>query len=142
MSAAYTLKETEFAVETYLKNPNWDTVLHIAAKLRRTPRSVVAKLSKEGVYSKDGYTDKLGRRPVTKLQLVRDLEGYLDVSLLDLDKAPKETLRKLRDYVFDLQQNYETALKELAEYNENAELFSSMRATRAKVQSQEENADS
>lgn len=142
MSAAYTLKETEFAVDNYLKNPTWDTVLHIAAKLRKTPRSVVAKLSKEGVYSKEGYTDKMGRRPVTKLQLVRDLEDYLDVSLLDLDKAPKETLRKLRDYVYDLQVNYDTALKELADINENAQLFNDMRATRAKVDLQHENADS
>ena len=141
MSAAYTLKETEFAVETYLRAPNWDTVLHIAAKLRKTPRSVVAKLSKEGVYSKEGYTDKLGRRPITKLQLVRDLESYLDVPLLDLDKAPKETLRKLRDYVHDLQQNYESALQELADTSENLELVRNMRATRVKGDFSQDNQD-
>lgn len=134
MSAAYTLKETEFAVEHYLKEPTWDTVLHIAAKLRKTPRSVVAKLSKEGVYSKEGYTDKLGRRPITKLQLVRDLESYLDVTLLDLDKAPKETLRRLRDYVHDLQLNYENVLQELADANENLEIMRNMRTTRVKPQ--------
>lgn len=134
MSTAYTLQETDFAVKHYLENPSWETVQFIAAKLKKTPRSVVAKLSKEGVYSKEGYTDKLGRRPITKLQLVRDLEGYLDVTLLDLDKAPKETLRKLRDYVHDLQINYENALQELADISENAEIMRQMRATRGRVE--------
>ena len=125
--AAYTQKETEFAVNNYLEDPNWDTVLHIAAKLRRTPRSVVAKLSKEGVYSKEGYTDKLGRRPITKLSLVSDMEKYLDTSLPGLDKAPKETLRILRDRFYDLTINYEEALSSLADYSENAEIEKQMR---------------
>lgn len=125
--SAYTQKETEQMVSTYLEDPTWDTVLHIAAKMKRTPRSVVAKLSKEGVYSKEGYTDKLGRRPVTKLALVSDLEQYLDVNLPGLDKAPKETLRLLRDYLYDLTTNYEEALASLAEYSENAEIQQQMK---------------
>lgn len=132
--SAYTQKETEFVVNTYLEDPNWDTVLHIAAKMKRTPRSVVAKLSKEGVYSKEGYTDKLGRRPVTKLALVSDLEQYLDVNLPGLDKAPKETLRILRDGLYDITVNYEDALASLAEYSENAEISTQMaKVTRTRV---------
>lgn len=132
--SAYTQKETDFVVNTYLEDPNWDTVLHIAAKMKRTPRSVVAKLSKEGVYSKEGYTDKLGRRPVTKLALVSDLEQYLDVNLPGLDKAPKETLRILRDGLYDITVNYEDALASLAEYSENAEISTQMaKVTRTRV---------
>jgi len=123
---AYTQKETDFAVENYLLEPNWDTVLHIAAKLKRTPRSVVAKLSKEGVYSKEGYTDKLGRRPITKLALVSDMEKYLDTSLPGLDKAPKETLRLLRDGLYDLTENYEKVLSMLSDYEETAQVKEQM----------------
>ena len=95
MSAAYTLKETEFAVEEYLKNPCWDGVLHIAAKLRKTPKSVVAKLSKEGVYSKEGYTDKLGRRPITKLRMVQNIENALGTTLIKLQKRLYENFMSI-----------------------------------------------
>lgn len=133
--SAYTQEETEFLVETYLQDPCWDTVLHIAAKMKRTPRSIVAKLSKEGVYSKEGYTDKLGRRPITKLALVSDMENYLDVKLPGLDKAPKETLRILRDGLYDVTTSYEEALASLAEYSENAEIQRQMtKVTRTRVE--------
>jgi len=95
MAAAYTQKETEKLVSMYLENPCWDKVIECAKYFKRTPRSIVAKLSKEGVYTKTGYVDKQGRRPVTKLQLVTEIEKHLEVSLPDLDKAPKETLRLL-----------------------------------------------
>lgn len=130
--AAYTLKETEKMIQQYLQEPTWDTVLHIAAKMRRTPRSVVAKLSKEGVYKKSDYTDKLGRPVVTKARLVSDLENILDTQLTDLDKAPKETLRKLRDMIFDLSTNYETALADLANIHEDIQTLREMESLRRK----------
>ena len=63
MAAAYSLKETEKLVAMYLENPSWDQVIECAKAFRRTPKSIVAKLSKEGVYAKTGYVDKQGRRP-------------------------------------------------------------------------------
>lgn len=129
---AYTLKETDRMIELYTEEPTWDRVLHIAAKMRRTPRSVVAKLSKEGVYKKSEYADKLGRPVVTKPRLVADIEHILDTKLLDLDKAPKETLRKLRDMIYDLSVNYEHALAELADAVENVETLRAMNSIRMK----------
>lgn len=129
---AYTLKETEHLVSTYLESPCWETVLHLAAKMRRTPRSVVAKLSKEGVYKKSDYTDKLGRPVVTKPRLVADLQYILDTELPDLDKAPKETLRKLRDMIYDLSVNYETVLADLASMTEDLETARRMNSLRRK----------
>ena len=46
MTAAYTKKEAEELVEKYLENPCWDGVLDCAKYFKRTPRSIVAKLSK------------------------------------------------------------------------------------------------
>jgi len=102
MAAAYTLKETEELLALWFENPSWEQVLKCAKYFHRTPRSIVAKLSKEGVYTKTGYLDKQGRRPVTKLHLVNAIEKALGLELPDLDKAPKETLRVLLEEIEDV----------------------------------------
>lgn len=118
--------ETLEILKMYEAAPSWETVLDIAAKTRRTPRAIVAKLVKEGVYKKTEYVDKLGRPPITKQRMVLDIENILDCKLLDLEKAPKETLRTLRDVTYDLAVNYERALQELADYIENEQIRQEM----------------
>lgn len=127
MAAAYTQQETEKLVEMYLKNPTWEGVEECAKYFKRTPRSIVAKLSKEGVYTKTGYVDKQGRRPVTKLQLVTNIENMLGVSLPDLDKAPKETLRKLLEEISELSDFAGKVGKQLLNEAENEEIRRQMR---------------
>ena len=122
----YTRMETLEILEMYKAASSWEGVLHIAAKTRRTPRAIVAKLVKEGVYKKTEYLDKLGRPPLTKQRMVLDIENILDCKLLDLEKAPKETLRTLRDVTYDLAVNYERALQELADYIENEQIRQEM----------------
>jgi hypothetical protein len=132
MTAAYTKKESEDLVELYLKNPGWDGVLECAKKFKRTPRSVVAKLSKEGVYNKTGYVDKLGRPPVTKLHLVTEIEKLLDVSLPDLDKAPKETLRTLHKEIDEVVTMAGNVAQDLLEQEENRLIQEEMRRVASK----------
>ena len=106
MGAAYTEKQAEELKKEYLKNPTREGVMDCARKFHRTPRSIVAKLTKMGVYVKNGYLDKLGRRPVTKLALVSQVEQLLGTELPDLDKAPKETLRTLRNGIQKVRQGH------------------------------------
>ena len=49
---AYTETETKQLVETYVAKPTPETVQELAVALGKTVRSVVAKLSREGVYKK------------------------------------------------------------------------------------------
>lgn len=49
---AYTETETKTLVETYVAKPTQETVQELAVALGKTVRSVVAKLSREGVYKK------------------------------------------------------------------------------------------
>lgn len=49
---AYTETETKTLVETYAAKPTQETVQELAVLLGKTTRSIVAKLSREGVYKK------------------------------------------------------------------------------------------
>lgn len=129
----YTRMETLEILEMYSSashagsnSGSWERVLYIAAKTRRTPRAIVAKLVKEGVYKKTEYLDKLGRPPLTKQRMVLDIESILNCSLPNLEKAPKETLRTLRDVTYDLAVNYEQALSTLASKVEDEQIRQEM----------------
>ena len=126
MTAAYTLKETEIMREMYLAEPQYSTVISIATKLRKRPRSVVAKLSKEGIYTKSGYVDKLGRPPITKVRLVHSIETALGLKLPDLDKCPKETLRLLEKAIVEIDKDLEACLSALASTKENYDIAQEM----------------
>jgi len=81
-------------------------------------KSIISKLSKEGVYIKRGYRTKGGGFPITKLQLVHSVEDALDIKLPDLAKAPKSTLQKLSDTVVEMAQMLEDTLHELKDTSE------------------------
>ena len=93
--SAYNEKETEKMIQLYTNDPSLKTVDRLAVKFNKTRKSVIAKLSKEGVYLSSGYKDKRGRPPVTKLEMVKQIEDILECQLPGLDKAPKETIRTL-----------------------------------------------
>ena len=93
---SYTTEEWEDIRTTYLANPTRETVDALAAKYDRTVRSVVGKLSKEGVYKKAVYRTKLNEIPCTKEELVEMIAKALSTpsELLEgLEKAPKNALR-------------------------------------------------
>tara|TARA_A100001201_G_C3965191_1_gene163925 strand:+ start:273 stop:584 length:312 start_codon:yes stop_codon:yes gene_type:complete len=94
----YTKEQTEYIVEAYLNNPTRATVDNLAAKLERPPKSIIGKLSREGVYRRNFYTTKTGEDPVTKVELVTEIANNLNTSeetLAGLEKAPKNTLKNL-----------------------------------------------
>lgn len=94
----YTKEETEQIIELYSADPTRENVDRIAGKFNRTPKSIIGKLSREGVYQKSEYLTKSGEKPITKDELVeeiRELLGMPEEALGGLNKAPKDTLKNL-----------------------------------------------
>ena len=110
--STYTEYETKKLIQLYEENPCLATVRKLCVTFNKPQKSIISKLVKEGVYVTQGYVDKQGNKPITKLQIVRNLESLLDTKLMGLDKAPKGTLRLLMEKVTDMY-----ALAENAELN-------------------------
>ena len=92
----YTEEQTAYMKEVYLQNPGGDTVDFLAEKYKKSKKSIIGKLSREGVYRREEYVTKTGDRPVTKIEMVAEIAQYLDVeveSLAGLEKAAKGTLK-------------------------------------------------
>lgn len=82
----------------YLAKPNRETVDMLAKMLDKSPKSIIGKLSREGVYRREPYTTKLGESPITKIELVHLVAHHIELEpddLLGLDKAPKAALKLL-----------------------------------------------
>ena len=94
----YTEEQTDYIVNEYKKEPSMHTVLCLAEKLNKTHKSIIGKLSREGVYERSVYKSKSGQVPVTKLEIVNNIAENLGIeveNLSGLEKAPKETLKTL-----------------------------------------------
>ncbi len=74
------------------------TVEKIAESLGKTVRSVVAKLSREGVYKKKEYVSKTGEKPVKKDAHADAIGAILKLSEGEIDsltKANKSALKTI-----------------------------------------------
>lgn len=94
----YTDEITEYMVEQYKAVPTMETVQYLADELGKTTKSIIGKLSREGVYQRAVYTSKSGEAPVTKVELVNNIAENLGIeveNLLGLDKSPKSALKTL-----------------------------------------------
>lgn len=94
----YTERETEYIVTGYKQSPNMTTVQSLAEELGKSTKSIIGKLSREGVYERAIYKNKSGDLPITKVEIVSSIADNLGVeieSLAGLEKAPKATLRTL-----------------------------------------------
>jgi len=90
----YNEEETQYLLDNYPQM----SVEELAEKLNRSPRSIIGKLSKLGVYQKKQYVDKRGERPITKLELVANIAQALGLrpeALAGLEKSPKDVLKTL-----------------------------------------------
>ena len=90
----YTDEEEAFLKENYPQM----SVEELAAKLNRSTRSIIGKLSRLGIYVKKEYRNKRGERPVTKLELCARIAQALELEpeqLEGLSKAPKSVLREI-----------------------------------------------
>ena len=96
----YNEEQTKRIVEAYQSSPNRETVEALAKELSKSIKSIIGKLSREGVYRREIYKTKTGELPVTKVEIVSDIADNLGIeveSLSGLDKAPKATLKKLKE---------------------------------------------
>lgn len=88
--------------EVYDPNADQETrdsqVAQLAGELGKTTRSVIAKLSREGVYKAKEYRTKRGEKPVSKAALVAGIAALLDVDedvAGSLEKATKPILTRV-----------------------------------------------
>lgn len=91
----YTPEMTQRVVADYTAGVAVET---IAANLGKTVRSVVAKLSREGVYKKKEYVSKTGEKPVKKDAHADAIGAILQLSEGEIDsltKANKSALKKI-----------------------------------------------
>ena len=98
MGINYTDEQTAFLVEKYSENPSMETVVLLAEKFDKTTKSIIGKLSREGVYKRAVYKSKSGELPITKVELVNNIAENLGIeveNLVGLEKSPKATLKTL-----------------------------------------------
>ena len=94
----YTDEQTKYIVSRYKDMPHMETVEHLANELEKSTKSIIGKLSREGVYERAIYKNKSGDLPITKVEIVSSIADNLGIeveSLVGLEKAPKATLRTL-----------------------------------------------
>ena len=83
----------------YEANPNRETVALLAKKFGKTVRSIIAKLSREGVYIAQPRVTKSGEPVVRKAELVAQINAHLGEEFPTLVKASKVDLQKLVDTI-------------------------------------------
>lgn len=91
----YTPEQTAKMVADYAQGV---TVESIAESMGKTVRSVVAKLSREGVYRKKEYVSKNGEKPVKKDAHADAIGAILQLSENEIDsltKANKSALKTI-----------------------------------------------
>ena len=94
----YTESETAYMVQLYQEKPCMETVELLVEQLKRGKKSIIGKLSREGVYRREVYVSKTGEKPITKVEIVSNIADALDLEvalLAGLEKSPKEVLRRL-----------------------------------------------
>ena len=98
VKTAYTTEQTVELVEAYKAEPNAETVAAFAEKFGKTVKSVIAKLSREGVYQKKEYISKSGQKPEKKDSVADAIGAILKMSDGEIDslaKANKTALQKI-----------------------------------------------
>ena len=91
----YTPEQTAEIVAAYIANPAKGTVEALAVQFGKTSRSIVAKLSREGVYRKAIYVAKNGAAPVRKETIVSEIAKALNVpveKMAGMEAATKNAL--------------------------------------------------
>ena len=88
----YTDEMVKHMTAIYAANPSRETVDVLANELGKSVRSIIAKLSREGVYIAQERKTKSGELVVRKADLVSQLESHFEVTLPSLAKANKADL--------------------------------------------------
>tara|TARA_B100000029_G_scaffold515862_1_gene625077 strand:- start:1579 stop:1890 length:312 start_codon:yes stop_codon:yes gene_type:complete len=102
MTVNYTKEQVEYMIDKYNESPTRETVETLSEELGKSTKSIIGKLSREGVYQKAVYVSKTGELPITKKELVVKLADAVDGDLSELEgleKAPKKELKYLLSLV-------------------------------------------
>lgn len=101
----YTEEQTNMLVGAYLDKPTPETVEELAEYMNKSKKSIIGKLSREGVYRREVYVSKTGESPITKVEIVSNIAESLGLessTLSGLEKSPKTALRSLEKAVAGL----------------------------------------
>ena len=93
----YTDKMVAEMHELYGSNPTRESVETLATKFGKSTRSLIAKLSREGIYVPMERKTKTGEPIVRKAELVAQIETHYGIELPSLVKATKADLIKLSE---------------------------------------------
>ena len=102
MAANYTEEQVQYMVDQYTAEPNRNTVDKLAEKLNKSIKSIIGKLSREGVYQKAIYRTKTGELPMTKGEIIVKVAYLLNADynrLAGLEKSPEQDLKYLYELV-------------------------------------------
>ena len=91
----YTDEMVAHMTEAYVANPSRETVEALASEFGKTVRSIIAKLSREGVYVAQPKVTKTGEPVVRKSELVAQIEDHFEIEVPTLVKASKTDLQTL-----------------------------------------------
>lgn len=94
----YTPEQEAEMLAAYVANPTAETVAMLAEKLGKATKSIVAKLSRNGVYVKKERTTKTGEKIVRKNEHAEAIGAILRMNENDIDsltKANKTALAKI-----------------------------------------------
>ena len=95
----YTDEMVNTMTEAYTANPTRETVDALAEQFGKTTRSIIAKLSREGVYVAQPRTTKSGEPVISKAELVAQIAEHFDIEVPTLVKAGKQDLQRLVDAI-------------------------------------------
>jgi len=94
-TANYTKEQVQQMKDEYLESPTRETVEHIAEVMGKSTRSVIGKLSNEGVYVKAVKVTKSGKPSISKKDLVNIINEHYGFEMPSLVKATKSDLNLL-----------------------------------------------
>jgi len=104
VASNYSSEQVSLMIEKYQAKPDRETVDKLAEELNKSIKSIIGKLSREGVYRKAVYKTKTGELPVTKAELIVKIADILNANsekLKGLEKAPKQELKYLYELLGD-----------------------------------------
>lgn len=105
----YTDEQIAELRDRYLKGDTYanrlETIEELAASWGKSPRMLIAKLVKLGIYkAKSNQSTITGEKPITKEQLREKIEKKLEMELVGLEKSPKLTLLALMERLKDVRE--------------------------------------
>jgi|TARA_R110000765_G_scaffold29895_1_gene71089 hypothetical protein len=106
MAANYTDEQVRKMVIEYTITPDRETVDRLAKELDKSTKSIIGKLSREGVYQKAIYKTKSGEVPMTKAEIIVSLAEMLEIDstkIIGLEKAPKQDIKYIYEIIKEKQ---------------------------------------